>query len=123
MKKNLSLILCTLLFSLVFVSCATKQGAINQLEQFSYELRDNSAYYTYEEWQDAVEKFGRLRRNISKHEYTAAERKRIGELEGQCAGYMVEGAKDGVINKLMGAGNEIKGILEGILQTVGVGNK
>ena len=121
MKKNLVLILCSLLLSFVLASCVTKQGAINQLEQFSYELRDNSAYYTYEEWQDAVEKFGRIRHNISKHDYTAAERKRIGELEGQCAGYMVEGAKDGVINKLMGAGNEIKGILEGILQTVGVG--
>lgn len=106
--------------TVIFTSCATKQSAISQLEQFSYELRDNSAYYNYEDWEKAVEKFGRLRRNINKHDYTPAERKRIGELEGQCAGYMVNGAKEGVINKLMGAGNEIKGILEGIMQSVGV---
>jgi len=98
-------------------SCSTKQHAINQLENFSYELRDNSAYYTVDEWGRAADKFVKIRRNISKHEleYTSEEKKKIGVLEGRCAGYMGKGVKEGVFDKIKGFGTEIKGIIQGII--------
>ena len=43
-----------------------------------------------------------------------AERQRIGRLEGDCARYMVRGAKDGVINSVFGLGSELQGILDAI---------
>lgn len=93
-------------------SCATRESAINDLERFSYELRDNSQYYTARKWRRAIDKFGSIRREISRHDYTIAERQRIGKLEGDCARYMVRGAKDGVMNSVFGLGSEIQGILD-----------
>ena len=93
-------------------SCATRESAINDLERFSYELRDNSQYYTARKWRRAIDKFGSIRREISRHDYTIAERQRIGKLEGDCARYMVRGAKDGEMNSVFGLGSEIQGILD-----------
>ena len=110
MFMGLALIVAMLLVS----SCATRESAINDLENFSYELRDNSQYYTAKKWRKTVDKFGRIRREISRHDYTVAERQRIGRLEGDCARYMVRGAKDGVMNSVFGLGSEIQGILDAI---------
>lgn len=110
------LILCGAV-SLLMVSCATKQGAISELESFSYELRDNSRNYDLEDWQKAGKKFVKIRKRINKHEfdYTPEEKARIGQLEGDCAKYMAKGAKEGVFDKIKNIGSEIQGILEGIL--------
>ena len=110
MFMGLALIVAMLLVS----SCATRESAINDLENFSYELRDNSQYYTAKKWRKAVDKFGNIRREISRHDYTVAERQRIGKLEGDCTRYMVRGAKDGVMNSVFGLGSEIQGILDAI---------
>jgi len=95
-------------------SCSTKRHAISQLEKFSYELRDNSAYYNYQDWQLAADQFLRIRQNISRYDYTVEERRYIGELEGNCAGYMADGLK----TKVNSIGAELKGILEGIVRSV-----
>jgi putative lipoprotein len=108
MLMGLTFIVATLSVS----SCATRESAVNDLEKFSYELRDNSQYYTAKKWRKAVNKFGRIRREIARHDYTVAERQRIGRLEGDCARYMVRGAKDGVVNSVFGLGSEIQGILD-----------
>ena len=110
--KKMVLGLALIVAMLSVSSCATRESAINDLENFSYELRDNSQYYTAKKWRRAIDKFGRIRREISRHDYTVAERQRIGSLEGDCARYMVRGAKDGVVNSVFGLGSEIQGILD-----------
>jgi hypothetical protein len=103
---------------LVMVSCSTtKQSAINQLEDFSYELRDHSRYYNVDDWEKAGKKFVSIRDKISKHEfdYTPEEKAKIGRLEGDCAKYMAKGAKEGVFDKLKNIGSEIKGIIQSIM--------
>jgi hypothetical protein len=114
--------LVVLVFGLVMLSsCTTKQGAINNLRSFSYELRDHSQYYDVNDWDKAINKFVKLRDEINKHEYTADERRTIGQIEGECASYMMNGAKDGIINRVSTYTNELQGILEGILG--GMGNE
>jgi len=111
------LILCSAM-GLVMVSCSTtKQSAINQLEDFSYELRDHSRYYNVDDWEKAGKKFVSIRDKISKHEfdYTPEEKAKIGRLEGDCAKYMAKGAKEGVFDKLKNIGSEIKGIIQSIM--------
>ncbi|WP_449017988.1 hypothetical protein [Prevotella sp.] len=108
MLMGLALIVAMLSVS----SCATRESAINDLEKFSFELRDNSQYYTAKQWRRAVDKFGNIRREISRHDYTVAERQRIGRLEGDCARYMVRGAKEGLMNSVFGLGSEIQGVLD-----------
>ncbi len=111
------LILCGAM-GLMMVSCSTtKQSAINQLEDFSYELRDHSRYYNVDDWEKAGKKFVSIRDKISKHEfdYTPEEKVKIGRLEGDCAKYMAKGAKEGVFDKLKNIGSEIKGIIQSIM--------
>jgi hypothetical protein len=110
----------TLCFSMALSSCSTKLQAVNRLEKFSHELRDNSQYYTVDEWKRAGEEFLDIRREIKKHEfdYTAEQKKKIGVLEGKCAGYMAKGVKNGIVDKVKGFGNELNGILQGILNAV-----
>ena len=111
------LILCGAM-GLMMVSCSTtKQSAINQLEDFSYELRDHSRYYNVDDWEKAGKKFVSIRDKISKHEfdYTPEEKTKIGRLEGDCAKYMAKGAKEGVFDKLKNIGSEIKGIIQSIM--------
>ena len=117
MKRNIK----TMLMGVAIVaatmsvsSCSTRESAINDLQNFSYELRDNSQYYTAKKWKKAVNKFGKIRRRIARHDYTVAERQRIGKLEGDCARYMAKGAKDGVLDQILGIGSEIQGILDAI---------
>ena len=121
-KKTLTAVVVAMAMMLLvgFSSCSTKQHAINQLENFSYELRDHSTRYSVNDWQRAGEKFLKIRQNISKHEleYTPEEKDRIGKLEGKCAGYMAKGMKEGVFDKVKAFGNELKGILKGILNAV-----
>ncbi len=114
--KIRNLILCSVM-GVMLASCATKQSAITQLEEFTYELRDNSRNYDVDDWQKAGKRFLKIRKDVSKHEfdYTAEEKAKIGRLEGDCARYMAKGAKDGFFDKLQNIGSEIMGILEGIL--------
>lgn len=118
MKSLMMSLALSLFMVLAFSSCQTKQHAIGQLENFSKELRDNGANYDVSDWKDAAQRFQKIRKNIGKHEYTAAERKEIGRLEGQCAGYFVSGVKQKLTNGILGIGGELKGILEGILESV-----
>ena len=106
---------------LIFTACSTKQSAINQLEDFSYELRDNSRNYDADDWERAGKKFVKIRKNVNKHEfdYTAEEKTKIGRLEANCVKYMAKGAKDGVFDKLKNIGSEIKGIIQGIMDVLG----
>ena len=105
----------------MMVACSTKQSAINQLEDFSYELRDHSRNYDIDDWERAGKKFVNIREKISKHEfdYTAEEKAKIGRLEGDCVKYMAKGAKDGVFDKLKNIGSEIKGVIQGIIDALG----
>ena len=105
------------MMGLMLVSCSTKQSAIEQLENFSKELRDNSRHYDADDWEKAGKKFVKIRKQVSKHEfdYTAEEKAKIGKLEGQHATYMAKGATEGFFDKVKNIGSEINGILNVIL--------
>ena len=120
MKKINFMIACGA-FALMLTSCSTKQSAINQLESFSYELRDHSRYYDVQDWEKAGKKFVKLTKTVKKYEleYTPEELARIGRLEGECAGYMARGAKDNITDRLNGFINELKGILQGVTDAFG----
>ena len=100
----------------ILTGCSTKQSAMRDLENYSYELRDNAQYYSVRDWQKAVDDFKSIRQRLAKHErdYTPDEKYRIGELEGQCAKYMAQGAKQRLVNGVRNITSELTGIIEGI---------
>ena len=119
--KKISLFIACGVMALMLTSCSTKQSAINQLESFSYELRDHSRYYDVQDWEKAGKKFVKLTKTVKKYEleYTPEELARIGRLEGECAGYMARGAKNNITDRLNGFINELKGILQGVTDAFG----
>jgi hypothetical protein len=121
MKTKMMLTGFALAAVLSLCSCSTKMSAINQLEDLSTELRDLSRYYTARDWEWAGDRFMKIRKKISEHEfdYTPEQKRRIGQLEGECAGYMARGAKDNVTDRLRGFINELKGILQGVTDAFG----
>ena len=116
MKKSVISLLAVIITVFVMSSCTTKQSAINQLEQFSYELSDNGRYYSIRDWENAAERFANIRKKINKHDYTGTELHRIGELEGQCAGYVYEGIK----GRIQDVGSEVNGLIEGLMDIIGL---
>ena len=70
------------------------------------------------DWKKAAYQFQKIRKDISKHDYTPAQRKQIGELEGKCAGYFAAGVKNNITNGIMSIGNEVRGVIEGILKSL-----
>ena len=117
-KSKMASMVLVMVAMMFLSSCQTKQSALTQLENFSYELRDNGEYYNIDDWKKTGYQFQKIRNNLSKHDYTPAERKKIGQLEGQCAGYFATGVKKKVTNGLLGIGSEIKGMIEGILNSI-----
>ena len=113
-RKLLTTLLIAIVSMMAFSGCSTKQSAISDMQALAYDLRDNSAYYTISDWEKAASEFGKIRKKMTKYDYTPAERRQIGELEGQCARYMVQGIKNGAINGILGVGNEIRGILDAL---------
>ena len=114
MNKSVLSLLLALSIAFDFTSCSTKQGAISKLEKFSFELRDNAQYYTLNDWEKAAEDFSKIRKRISRHNYTPDERQRIGELEGKCISYAYQGVK----GRITGLGNELNGILQGLIYNI-----
>ena len=106
---------------LTLSSCSTKSRAINELKVLTYDLRDNSANYSIAQWEDAAYRYIDIRKKINKHykDYTAEEKERIGQLQGEAAGYVAKGAKSSLIKNDGGLASELKGLLEGILGVAG----
>ena len=119
--KTMKIWMACIVMILAMASCSTKQRAIDQLESFSYELRDHSRYYDVQDWEKAGKKFVKLTKTVKKYEleYTPEELARIGRLEGECAGYMARGAKNNITDRLNGFINELKGILQGVTDAFG----
>lgn len=119
--KMLINVSCCMLFIATFLltSCSTKQRAINDLRKFSYELRDNSTYYDVEDWKNALDRFAELREKVRKYEYSSEEYRVIGQIEGECASYMVKGAKNGLLDRISKYASELEGLLEGVFGEIG----
>lgn len=115
MKKTGLWMMCGAL-ALMLSACSTKQSAVNDLEKLSYELRDHSRYYSVNDWEKAGEKFVKITKQVKKHEgdYTPEEKTRIGQLEGECVGYMTRGAVYNTTDRLRSIYNEVRGILDGL---------
>ena len=97
-------------------ACSTKQSAVSDLENLSYELRDHSRYYSVNDWEKAGKRFVKITKQVKKYEadYTPEEKSHIGQLEGECIGYMTKGAVFNATDRLHNIYNEIRGIIDGL---------
>lgn len=113
-KSFLFSVLLAVSVCLSFSSCSTKQQAINQLEDLSIDLRDHSHNYSIEEWKDAAQRYVKIKKKINEKDYSAEQRERIGELEGNCLKYIIRGLKQRVKN----FGSELNGLLNSVMEGI-----
>lgn len=100
------LLLCLLLFS-----CSVgKQNPIDQLEKLTEDIRLHHQEYTTSDWKDAYTRYEQIAADMENYQYTNEEAEKIGQLEGECAGYFVKSA----INSFDGIKSEIKGFVDGL---------
>ncbi len=81
-----------LVMSIAFTSCDKKQSAINDLENFSEELKEYSSDYSSQDWEEANEQYRLLVEQIDQYEYTDEELKEIGKIKARCLKQMTKGA-------------------------------
>lgn len=108
-----------LMVCLFLLACDKKQAAIDDLENFAVELKENSASYTADDWDDAKAEYELLVEQLEQYDYSEAEQKQIGRLKTRCLKQLGKGAvrqfKDGlrdVTDQIRGAIEEITGVGE-----------
>ena len=100
-----------LLLSLCLFSCSVgKQNPIDQLEMLTEEIRLHHKGYSTADWKEAYARYEQIAADMENYQYTNEEAEKIGQLEGECAGYFVKSA----INSFDGIKSEIKGFVEGL---------
>lgn len=110
MKKNTFLILLT--FCALLSSCNKKQAAIDELEAYSVELKENSSDYSNQELEDANEQYLQLVEQIEQYEYTDEELKEIGKLKARCLKELQKGAMKKFQYGIRSITNHIEGALK-----------
>ena len=81
-----------LVMSIAFTSCDKKQSAINDLENFSEELKEYSSDYSSQDWEEANEQYRLLVEQIDQYEYTHDALKEIGKIKARCLTQMTNRA-------------------------------
>ena len=117
-------ILCSCAALMLLASCSTPSRAVNQLDGLTKEFRTNSADYTIRDWKKAVDKYEKVNLKIEKYalegRYTPEEMTEIGRMQGECTAEMAKGAGTSLYNKAITIGNNVKGIVEGFKQALGL---
>lgn len=105
------ILVAMLLLSLFLFSCSVgRQKPIDQLEKLTEEIRLHHKGYSTADWKEAYARYEQIAADMENYQYTNEEAEKIGQLEGECAGYFVKSA----INSFDGIKSEIKGFVEGL---------
>lgn len=109
----------TLIFAMVLGSCSSKQDPVNELEELAYELKENSADYSQEDWEDVAVRYAEIEEDLQRNEYTDEELKRIGKLKAQCFRAIIRSSANSFKSlmhnmhmQMEGASEELNGTLE-----------
>ena len=109
-KRNLLFRVLIMLLSIIFLSCSVgKQNPINQLEELTEDIREHHQEYSTADWKEAYARYEQIAADMENYQYTKEEAEKIGQLEGECAGYFMKSA----VMSLDGIKSEIKGFVEG----------
>lgn len=100
----------------LFTSCDKRQSAINDLENLSEELKENSSDYNSQNWEEANEQYQLLVEKIDQYEYTDEELKEIGRIKARCLKQMTKGA----MKQLQDGIHSITKQMEGAIEEFGI---
>lgn len=73
-----------LMMALSLSSCSSKQSPVDDLEELSVELEEESEDYSESDWENVAAKYAKIEEDLQKYEYTDEELKAIGKLKAKC---------------------------------------
>ena len=91
-----------------------KQKPLHQLEELAADIRLHHEEYTTADWKKAYAQYEQISKEMEEYQYSSEEIKRIGKLEGECAGYFIKCA----VNSLDGLKDEFSGFMDGFKETI-----
>lgn len=89
---------------------------MSRMEKLTNRIEKYGERYTVEDWKVALNDYKDIEMNIKRCNFTAEEREKMGELEGRAVATFAKWAGD----KARGIFTEGKGILNGILEGLGL---
>ena len=110
-KPIIQALLITIL-SLVLTACNKQEQAIDDLRSFSEQLKEESAEYTQEDWQQAGDQYQQIVEEINQYEYTDEQLKEIGRLQAVCIKQMSKGAMKLLRQNINSISKQLEGALE-----------
>jgi len=110
-KGNMFFRVLILLLSIILLSCSMgRQRPLELLENLTEEIREHHEEYSVADWKETYARYEQIAADMENYQYTKEEAEKIGQLEGECAGYFVKSA----VMSLDGIKSEIKGFVEGL---------
>lgn len=100
------------ILSLVLTACNKQEQAIDDLRSFSEQLKEESADYTQEDWQQAGEDYQQIIEEIEQYEFTDEQLKEIGRLQAVCIKQMSKGAMKIMRHNMNSISKQLEGALE-----------
>ena len=100
------------ILSLVLTACNKQEQAIDDLRSFSEQLKEESAEYTQEDWQQAGEQYQQIVEEINQYEFTDEQLKEIGRLQAVCIKQMSKGAMKLLRQNMNSISKQLEGALE-----------
>lgn len=116
--KTIFTVWSVLFFGLLFTACNPQEQALNELQEFTAYLEQNSKMFSPDQWNQSIMQYDEICRTIAEYDcdYTSVEQEMIGRYKGKCQAiftkHAIEEGVDGFIRDLY----QYKGLFEGVLE-------
>ena len=94
MKKGYLLFrVLIMLLPIILLSCSMgRQRPLELLENLTEDIREHHEEYSAADWKEAYARYEQIAADMENYQYTKEEAEKIGQLEGECAGYFMKSA-------------------------------
>lgn len=119
MKKNISRFILGLLLVGSLSSCSSEYRTLSSMEKLTDRIETEGYRYTMDDWKGVLEDYKKIEKQAKKCSFTQDERERMGEMEGRAMASFAKWTAD----KAAGIYKQGKGILNGLLDGLGLGRE
>ena len=107
-----------LLTAFLIASCDSKETPVNELDDLTEEISENSKEYSDEDWEEATLQYQQIEADLEKHhsEYTDAELKEIGKKKGKCLAFFAKRSAKNLKENMEDMMHEASGLIEGFIE-------
>lgn len=113
-SRIMILLSCVLLYS---CSNGSNQNPVYELLKFRTEIKNHSASYSSEEWENAIDEYATICQELDKMQFTKEELLEIDKIKGEIAGYAATVATQKVSDEVKSIASEIESFAKGFSNT------